>query len=69
MSAIITNIVTTSNVNKMKCHIFSMVEPFTGVAQMYANIQTAMSHFNYENENVETIVFVHLNEMCNNINN
>jgi len=28
-----------------------------------------MSHFDYENENIETIVFAYLKDMCNNINN
>ena len=69
MKANTTNTVTTSNVNSMKCNIFSMVGTFTGVAQMYEKIELAMSHFNYENESVETIVFVYLNEMCNNTNN
>ncbi len=69
METIATNLITTSNVDKMKCNIFSMVDTFTGVAQMFTKIEIAMSHFDYENENIETIVFAYLKDMCNNINN
>jgi hypothetical protein len=60
-----TNMVTISNVNYMKFHIFNMTKQGYNVAEIFQNIEMTMSHFNYESEYLETIVFEFLFELLN----
>jgi hypothetical protein len=56
-----TNLVTVENASFMKCHINSLLgfqECFTTPEK----IEAAMSHFDYESEIVETVVFNWLRE-------
>ena len=55
-----TNTVTNQNLDYMKCHIYRMTEKGYSYVQNMTNAHNAMSHFNYENEAVETKVFVYI---------
>ncbi len=51
-----TNLVTAANIDHMKCHINSMIG-FPEVGATYLQIEQAMSMFDYESEDIETVVF------------
>jgi hypothetical protein len=56
-----TNLVTAANVNYMKCHINGMI----GLPSAFARIESVeqvMNIFDYETEEVETIVFAWIKE-------
>jgi hypothetical protein len=57
-----TNLVTAANVNMMKCHINGMVSHFPDMWATFLQVEQAMSHFDYESEEVETIVFAWIKE-------
>jgi hypothetical protein len=59
------NTVNQSNVKAMKCHIYRMLGFFCASSQLLDAIESAMSHFNYENEAVESVVFQYCLEMGN----
>jgi dihydroxyacetone kinase DhaKLM complex PTS-EIIA-like component DhaM len=57
-----TNLVTAANVNKMKCHINGMVKVFPDMGATFLQVEQAMSMFDYESEEIETIVFAWIKE-------
>ena len=59
------NTVNQSNVKAMKCHIYRMLGFFCASSQLLDAIESAMSHFNYENESVESVDFQYCLEMGN----
>ena len=60
-----TNLVTITNVDKMKCHINGLVALPWIKNVTYMEIEQAMSHFDYETEQIETVVFAYIREIRN----
>ena len=60
MITVSTNTVTSGNINYMKCHIYRMTKKGYSYVQNMTNAHDAMSFFNYENEAVETEVFIYI---------
>lgn len=52
-----TNLITEKNVAQFKCKVLSLVRPAYGTMNLLNEIEIVMGMFQYENENVETIVF------------
>jgi hypothetical protein len=52
-----TNLISASNLDHMKCHVNKMVGSFCNEEQMLNQIESAMCHFDYESETIETEVF------------
>ncbi len=60
MITVSTNTVTSGNINYMKCHIYNMTKKGYSQLQIMTNAHDAMSFFNYENESIETEVFIYI---------
>lgn len=52
-----TNLITEQNVAQFKCKVLGLVRPAYGTLNLLNEIEIVMGMFQYENENVETIVF------------
>lgn len=59
------NLVTSSNVDYLKVQILNMVKRFSSYEQLVLDIETAMGHFDYYSEYIETIVYSFVSERCN----
>jgi hypothetical protein len=52
-----TNLITSTNLNNLKFNVLNLMTSYVDTNQMLNSIESAMCHFKYQTEQVETEVF------------